>query len=58
VGGVAAAVVVLFALPTLVGLNRPFGLISTTALAFVFVRLWLSLWAVIGAPHERTATAG
>ncbi|MFD1598679.1 hypothetical protein [Halobellus rarus] len=57
-GGVAAGVLVLFALPTLSDLARSLGLLSTTVLAFVFLFLWLSLWAVIGTVHERVWTVG
>ena len=57
-GGVAAGVLVLFALPILTDLARSFELLSTTALAFAFLFLWLSLWAVIGTVHERVWPVG
>jgi hypothetical protein len=57
-GGVAAGALVLLALPTLSDLAGSLGLLSTTVLAFVFLFLWLSLWAVIGTVHERAAATG
>jgi len=57
-GGAAAAVVFVIWLPVLTDLTRTFELLSTTMLVFVFLFLWLSLWAVIGSVHEQVWTTG
>jgi hypothetical protein len=57
-GGVAAAVFILVSLPTLSDLAGSFELLSTTVLAFAFLFVWLSLWAVIGTVHERVWVGG
>lgn len=56
-GGVVASAAFLLALPTLMGLLRPLGLLSTSALAFAFLFAWLFLWATFEVARERMATA-
>lgn len=56
-GGIATVVLFLFTFPMLIDLTRPFGLLSTTALVFVFLFVWISLWAVIEASRERVTSS-
>lgn len=46
-GGAIAALAVLLSLPTLLDLTRPFGGLSSTAIAFVLLFAWLVAWAVV-----------
>ena len=56
VAGLAAAVtVVVLTYPLLLAVARPLHLLSTTAIVFVFVGLWLATWAAFEVAWEWNA---
>ncbi|MDQ2053941.1 hypothetical protein [Halobellus sp. H-GB7] len=52
-GGATVAVVFLFAMPILVELANPLGVLSTTALVFLFIFAWFSVWVLIRVTQEQ-----
>lgn len=57
-GSIAAAVVFLFALPELIALTNPLGVLSTTALVFTFIFAWFFAWGVIRITQAQLPTPG